>query len=137
MTSYKSLLNLGHCTIRKATAMISRIIWRVFSLLYGALVLTLFTAFAVLDGSIFRRPTEEEKKELAIGKLNTHPHQIQAEKSSEVEGDAKNKKKKTKESSKEQEDREFLMRYACSFSSHAGIELPFKLHTQPWLDRQI
>ena len=65
--------------------------------------------------------------------------EIQAEKSSEVEGDAKNKKKKkkTKESSKEQEDREFLMRYACSFSSHAGIELPFKLHTQPWLDRQI
>ena len=62
--------------------MISRIIWRVFSLLYGALVLTLFTAFAVLDGSIFRRPTEEEKKELAIGKLNTHSHHIQAEKSS-------------------------------------------------------
>ncbi|OCK95060.1 alpha/beta-hydrolase [Cenococcum geophilum 1.58] len=46
--------------------MISRIIWRVFSLLYGTLVLALFTAFAVLDGSIFRRPTEKEKKELAI-----------------------------------------------------------------------
>ena len=82
MTSYKSLLNLRHCTIRKATAMISRIIWRVFSLLYGTLVLALFTAFAVLDGSFFRGPAEKEKKELAIGKLNTHPHQIQAEKSS-------------------------------------------------------
>lgn len=62
--------------------MISIIIWRVFSLLYGTLVLALFTAFAVLDGSIFQRPTEKEKKELAAGKLNTHPHQIQAENSS-------------------------------------------------------
>ena len=69
--------------------------------------------------------------------------ETQAEKSSDVEGDAEKKKKKKKRSkeskatSKEQEDHEFLMRYAFSFSSPAGIELLFKLHTQPWLDRQI
>jgi protein KRI1 len=69
--------------------------------------------------------------------------EIQVEKSSDVESDAKKKKKKKKRSkeskatSKEQEDHEFLMRYAFSFSSHAEIELLFKLHTQPWLDRQI
>ncbi|OCL12390.1 abhydrolase domain-containing protein 9 [Glonium stellatum] len=46
--------------------MISKIVWRAFTLLYGTLVLTLFTTFALLDGSLFQRPTEKEKKELAI-----------------------------------------------------------------------
>lgn len=47
--------------------MIGKIIVKSFGFAYGLFNLIPYTIFAAIDGQLFKRPTKEEEKELAIG----------------------------------------------------------------------